>query len=66
MVAATLLVAGIAVIAFVAVEAFDMLAAAEADRGPVILGAAIAFAGLLVLCLVAYAAVRVYARVTTR
>ena len=65
-VAATLLAAGIAVIAIVAVEAFDMLAAAEADRGPVILGAAIAFAGLIVLCLFAYAAVRVYARVTTR
>jgi len=65
-VAATLLAAGIAVIAIIAVEAFDMLAAAEADRGPVILGAAIAFAGLLVLCLFAYAAVRVYARVTTR
>ena len=65
-VAATLLAAGIAVIAVVAVEGFDMLAAAEADRAPVFLGAAIALAGLLVLCFVAYTAVRVYARVTTR
>jgi uncharacterized protein with GYD domain len=65
-VAATLLAAGLAVIGFVAVQGFDMLAVAEADRAPVLLGAAIALAALLVLCLVAYTAVRVYARVTTR
>jgi len=65
-VAATLLAAGLAVIGLVAVQGFDMLAVAEADRAPVLLGAAIALAGLLVLCLVAYTAVRVYARVTTR
>lgn len=65
-VAATLLAAGIAVIAIVAIEGFDMLAAAEADRGPVFLGAAVALAALFVLCLFAYAAVRVYGRVTTR
>jgi len=65
-VAATLLAAGLAVIGFVALQGFDMLAVAEADRAPVLLGAAIALAGLLVLCLVAYTAVRVYARVTTR
>ena len=65
-VAATLLAAGIAVIAMVVVEGFDMLGVAEADRAPVFLGAGIALAGLLILCLVAYTAVRVYARVTTR
>jgi len=58
LVAATLLVVGIALIAVWAVLAFDMLKAAEADRTPIITGVLIALAVLLVLCLIAYAAIR--------
>lgn len=65
-VAATVLAAGLAVIAIVAVQAFDMAEAMETGPAPVLLGAGIAFAGLLVLCLLAYMAVRVYGRMTSR
>jgi len=64
--ATTLLVVGIAVIAIWAVQAFDMLGVAGADRGPVLLGVLIAVGALLLLCLIAYAAVRMFGRVTTR
>jgi uncharacterized protein with GYD domain len=65
-VAATLLVVGIAVIAVWAVQGLDMLQVADADRAPVVIGVLIALAGLGVLCLVTYAAVRAYGRVTSR
>ena len=65
-VAATLLAVGIALIAIFAVQGFDMLGAAEADRKPIVLGVLIGLAGLLVLCLLAYAAVRIFGRVTSR
>ncbi|HUU66308.1 MAG TPA: hypothetical protein VMW57_03375 [Methyloceanibacter sp.] len=65
-VAATLLVAGIAVIAVVALRGFDMLGAAEANWKPMALAVLIALAGLIVLCLLAYMAVRIYGRVTSR
>jgi len=65
-VAATLLAVGLAVIAVVAMRGFDMLGAAEADWKPMVLGVLIALAGLIVLCLVAYMAVRIYGRLTTR
>jgi len=64
-VAATLLAVGIAVIAVVAVRGFDMLGVAEADWKPMVLGVLIALAGLIVLCLVAYMAIRIYGRVTS-
>lgn len=64
--ATTLLVVGIAMIAIWAVQAFEMLGVAGADRGPVVLGVLIAVGALLLLCIVAYVAVRMYGRVTSR
>ena len=62
LVAVTLFAAGIALIAIWAVRASSMLEAAEADRTPIIFGVLVALAGLLVLCLVAYGAVRAFGR----
>jgi hypothetical protein len=62
-VAATLFVAGIGLIAFSALRGFDMLAATDADSTPIMLGMLVAFGGLVVLCLIAYAAIRAYGRV---
>ncbi len=66
LVAAALLAIGIVLIAVWAVRAFDMLGAAEADRAPIITGVLIALAVLVVLCLIAYAAVRAVGRFTSR
>jgi hypothetical protein len=66
LVAATLLAVGIALIAVWAVRAFSMLGAAEADRAPIIISVLIALAVLLVLCLIAYAAVRAVGHFTSR
>ena len=66
LVAATLLAAGIALIAIWAVRGFDMLTAVEAGPAPIIIGVLVALAGLGVLCLVAYGAIRAYGRVTSR
>jgi uncharacterized membrane protein (DUF485 family) len=66
LVAATLLAVGIALIVVWAVRAFDMLGAAQADRGPIIFGVLIALAVLVVLCLIAYTAVRAVGRFTSR
>jgi len=60
--AATLFAVGIPLIAVWAVRAFDMFEAAEADRGPIILGVLIALAVLVVLCLITYAVVRAVGR----
>jgi hypothetical protein len=60
--AATLFVAGIGLIAIWAMRAYSMLEAADVDRAPIILGVLIALAGLLVLCLVVYGAVRAFGR----
>ena len=62
LVAATLFAAGIALIGIWAVRASSMLAAADADHAPIILGVLIALAGLLVLCLIAYGAVLAFGR----
>ena len=64
--AATLLAVGIALIAIWAVRAFNMLGVAEADRAPIIIGVLIALAVLVVLCLIAYVAVRAVGRYTLR
>jgi uncharacterized membrane protein (DUF485 family) len=66
LVAATLLAVGIALIVVWAVRAFDMLGAAQADRGPIIFGVLIALAVLVVLSLIAYTAVRAVGRFTSR
>ena len=66
LIAATLLVVGIALIAVWAVRAFDLFRAAEADRAPIIIGVLIALAVLVVLCLIVYAAVRAVGRFTSR
>ena len=66
LVAATVLAVGIVLIAVWAVRAFDMLGAAEADRAPIMIGVLIALAVLVVLCLIAYAAVRAVGRFTSR
>jgi uncharacterized membrane protein (DUF485 family) len=63
--AATLLVVGVALIAVWAVQAFDMLGAAEANRAPITIGVLIALAVLVVLCLIAYATVRAIGRFTS-
>ena len=63
LVAITVLIVGIALIAVVAMQGFDLLGAAEADRLPLGLALLGALAGLLVLSLVAYVAVRVFSRV---
>jgi hypothetical protein len=62
LVAATLFAAGTVLIAIWAVRASSMLAAADADRAPIIIGVLIAIAGLFVLCLMAYGAVRAFGR----
>ena len=66
LVAATLLAVGIGLIAFGAMRGFDMLEVTDADRTPIVLGVLIALAGLVVLCLIAYATIRAYGRVTSR
>ena len=66
LVAATMLAVGIALIAVWAVQAFDMLGAAEVDRAPIIIGVLIALGVLVVVCLIAYAAVRAIGRFTSR
>ena len=53
---------GIALIVIWAVRASIMLEAADAERAPIIIGVLIALAGLLVLCLIAYGAVRAFGR----
>ncbi len=63
LVAVTVLIIGIALIAVVAMQGFDLLGAAEADRLPLGLAVLGALAGLLVLSLVAYVAVRVFSGV---
>jgi hypothetical protein len=66
MAAVTLLAVGMALIALWAVQAFDMLEAAETDRTPIMIGVLLALAVLVVLCLVTYAAVRAVGRFTSR
>ena len=66
LVAATLLAVGIALITVWAVRAVDILGAAEADRAPIITGVLIALAVLVVLCLLAYAAIRAVGRFRSR
>jgi ABC-type polysaccharide/polyol phosphate export permease len=65
-VAATVLVCGIAVIALIAVHGFDMLYGMEAGPVPVVVAALVAIAALLILTLFAYAAVRAYGNITSR
>lgn len=63
-VAATLFVAGLGLIAFSALRGFDMLAATtDADSTPIMMGVLIAVGSLIVLCLIAYGAIRAYGRV---
>ena len=62
LVAATLFAVGIALIVVWGVRASSMLAAVDADRTPIILGVLIAFVGLIVLCLIAFGAVRAFGR----
>jgi hypothetical protein len=62
LVAATLFAAGIVLIAIWAVRTSSMIAAADADGAPIILGMLIALAGLIVLCLIAYGAVLAFGR----
>lgn len=61
--AVAVLAAGIAAIAFVAMRASTLLEGAEAESTtPIMLLVAVALAGLLVLCLVVYAAIRIAGR----
>ena len=55
--------AGVAAIAFMALRASTLLEGAEADSAtPIMLGVIVALAGLLLLCLVVYALVRMAGR----
>jgi uncharacterized integral membrane protein len=63
-VAATLLATGIALIVVWTVRAYDMLGFAGASRMPIVYSVLAAIAGLLILCLLAYAAIRAYGRFT--
>ncbi len=63
-VAATLLAIGVPLIAIWAVRAYDMLGTLGANRMPIVLSVLVAIVGLLILCLVAYAAIRAYGRFT--
>lgn len=65
LVAATILALGIALIAVWAVQAFDMLGAAEVDRAPIITAVLLALGVLVVVCLIVYAAVRAIGRITS-
>jgi hypothetical protein len=62
LVAVALFAAGVVLIAIWAVRASSMLAAAETDGAPIIIGVLIALAGLFALCLIAYGAVRAFGR----
>jgi hypothetical protein len=63
-VAATLLAIGVPLIVIWAVRAYDMLGIVGASRMPIVLSVLVAIVGLLILCLVAYAAIRAYGRFT--
>jgi len=66
LIAATVLVVCLVLIAVVAVQGFDLLGAAEADRMPMVFAVLGALAGLPLVTLIAYAAARIYGRVTMR
>ncbi len=63
LVGVTVLALGIGGIAVVAVQGFDFLARAEADRMPLGLAVLAALACVLVLSVFAYLAVRIFSRV---
>ena len=63
-VAATVFVAGIVLIVIWALHASSMLEAAGVDRTPIIAGVLFALAGLLLVCLIAYGAVRAFERLS--
>ena len=63
LVAATVLAIGIALIGVVAIQGFDFLGVAEADRMPLGLAVLAALACVLVLSVFAYFAVRVFSRI---
>jgi nitrate reductase gamma subunit len=63
LVAVSVLLIGVALISVVAVQGFDMLGVAEADRMPVVMAIGAAFGGLLVFSIVAYIAARIVTRV---
>lgn len=63
--AVTLFVVGIGLIVIAGLRGFDMLAATDADPGAIVLGVLVALAGLFALCLIVYAAIRAFGRVTS-
>jgi hypothetical protein len=63
-VAATLLAIGVPLIVIWAVRAYDMLGIVGANRMPIVFSVLVAIVGLLILCLVAYASIRAYGRLT--
>ena len=63
LIAVTVLATGIALIAVVAVQGFDFLGVADADRMPLGLAVLAAFACVLVLSFFAYLAVRLFSRI---
>lgn len=63
LVALTVLAIGLALTAVVAVQGFDLLGVAEADRMPMVFAVLGALAGVLVLAVVSYVLVRAMSRV---
>ena len=65
-VAATLFVAGVALIAISTMRGLDMFQVIEADRAPVIAGMLIAVAALCLLCVISYYIVRAIGWLSSR
>ena len=65
-VAATLFVAGVALIAISTMRGLDMFQVIEADRAPVIAGMLIAVAALGLLCVISYYIVRAIGWLSSR
>lgn len=63
LVAISVFLIGIGLVAVVAMQGFDLLGAAEADRMPLGFAVLGALAGVLVLSVAAYIAVRVFSRI---
>ena len=66
LIAATVLLIGLALFAVLAGQGVDPLGIAGADRRPLVIAVLGALAGLLVFSLIAYASARIYGRVTMR
>lgn len=63
LVGATVFIIGVGLVAVVAIQGFEFLGIADADRAPLGVAVAAALGGVLVLSFLAYALVRMFSRV---